>query len=536
MSLWGAFNSSTNAMMAQSIGLGSISQNIANTNTNGYKKVDTEFKTMLSDSTPKIDFYSVNAVRRQLVDVQGQILTTGRTYDLGISGNGFFIVGKDALSTTSAASGTASVSSYLYTRDCSFIAQPYNTDSDASLESVLTTGSGRPVLGYSIDPATGAVGSSLGLVTVKNEGAIDGVATSEVTIQGNVDASPGTESQVLSIPVVDNAYAVKSLATQWTQSSPNNWRVKFTVGSGVSATPKTADATAATTAETNKTAADLAYENALVASGGNALDAGVVAAKTARDAADTALADAIATALGDTAAAAVVAANTAKTTADAAYDAAFAAAGANAADATVVSTKSTKDSTDILWTTALANNADPTTVPVSFTSNGIFSSTNPVSITVTWADATTSDISIDLSELTQFDGATRTKAFTQNGYESGYFYNSTFDETGTLSFSYTNGIQRDMYRLPLATFPAPNSLEALSGTLFAQSAESGKPLVGTVGINGGTRLSVGSVELSNVDIADEFTKMLVTQKAYSTAATAFKTADEMVQSASNLIR
>lgn len=561
MSIWGAFNSSSNAMMAQSTGLNVISQNIANTNTNGYKKVDAEFKTMLSNSTPAVDFYSVRPAVRQLVNIQGQVQGTGRSFDVAINGDGFFIIGKNAIDPTLVSTSTAAPTENLYTRNGGFVSQNYNSGSATLSESILATDSGRPVLGYAIDPDTGAVGSTLGLVKTKIVSSVVGtpdvlgIATTEASIQGNIDATQPSTVQGISIPVNDAAFAVRTLDMQWTSAAPNSWDVKFTTmtGSSIVATPKTVHTTEAATAAAAKTAADTAFENAydaaFVAAGGvagsAALNAGVIAAKAAKTTNDAALMTAITAAKGDLTAAGVVAADAAKAGTDAAfeaaYDAAYVAAGLGGAGvvgavAGVVAAKATKTAADTEARATAATAANPAIVRVTFNGDGEILTDSPLTTAITWPDATTGSIDIDITKMTQFTGPTKLKTFTQNGYEAGYFRAAAFDETGVLSYSYTNGLERPMYKLPLATFRAPNSLEALSGTLFAESQGSGKPTVAAVGANGKSSLTVAAVELSNVDIAEEFTKMLITQKAYSTAATAFKTADEMIQSASSLIR
>jgi flagellar hook protein FlgE len=160
-----------------------------------------------------------------------------------------------------------------------------------------------------------------------------------------------------------------------------------------------------------------------------------------------------------------------------------------------------------------------------------------VSLGVTWADGSSSTINVDLSEMEQYADVTQVRRTTQNGNEAGRLYDESFDKNGVLWGSYTNGRNRPLYKLGMATFVAPNSLEAVSGNLFRATEEAGKLTVKDLETEGdGTSIEVGSLESSNVDMADEFTKMMIVQKAYSMASTNFRTVDEMMELTATLKR
>ncbi|MSQ86205.1 MAG: flagellar hook protein FlgE [Alphaproteobacteria bacterium] len=94
-----------------------------------------------------------------------------------------------------------------------------------------------------------------------------------------------------------------------------------------------------------------------------------------------------------------------------------------------------------------------------------------------------------------------------------------------------------LFKLPLAQFQAQNNLEAKPGNLFTQTRESGKrKLVGLDSVQGIAQIISGVLESSNVDLADQFSKMIVTQRAYSSSATVLRTADEMMQQTRDLKR
>ena len=94
--------------------------------------------------------------------------------------------------------------------------------------------------------------------------------------------------------------------------------------------------------------------------------------------------------------------------------------------------------------------------------------------------------------------------------------------------------------IPLITtaiFPAPNNLEAINGNFFKADPAAGELELRSLGsVTGIAQIIVGALEQSNVDLADQFTKMIVTQRAYSSSATVLRTADEMTQQARDLKR
>ena len=103
--------------------------------------------------------------------------------------------------------------------------------------------------------------------------------------------------------------------------------------------------------------------------------------------------------------------------------------------------------------------------------------------------------------------------------------------------SYTNGEVKNLYKLSVATFNAENKLEAKSGNTFVQTNEAGAMQLNGLGTpTGTTHFVTGALEQSNVDLADQFSKMIVTQRAYSSAAKVLTTADEMTQAARDLKR
>lgn len=108
------------------------------------------------------------------------------------------------------------------------------------------------------------------------------------------------------------------------------------------------------------------------------------------------------------------------------------------------------------------------------------------------------------------------------------------DAAGVVSALDVDGNRQDVGQLSLAKFPNPQSLEALGDGLYVDSANTGEITVGTAGSEGFAALRPGALEGSNVDVAEEFTNMIVAQRAYAFAAKTFSVADQMLALAANI--
>lgn len=139
------------------------------------------------------------------------------------------------------------------------------------------------------------------------------------------------------------------------------------------------------------------------------------------------------------------------------------------------------------------------------------------------------DIALDIGSLTQFSGEYNVTSASQNGAELGLRTGVEIDRNGTVSARFSNGQTSKLFQLPLATFTAVNGLAEQSGNSFIQSSESGSYNLREAGSGGAGLIEGSSVETSNVDIADEFTKMIVTQRSYSAGTKVIRTADEMTE-------
>jgi len=131
--------------------------------------------------------------------------------------------------------------------------------------------------------------------------------------------------------------------------------------------------------------------------------------------------------------------------------------------------------------------------------------------------------------LTQFASPTSVAFVLQNGAEVGELNGVRINELGYVIASFTNGEERRLYQLPLATFANPAGLDPRSGNVFAQTERSGEFNLRVAGRGGAGLLAPSALEAANVDLADEFTKMIVTQRAYSANSRVITTTNNMLE-------
>jgi flagellar hook protein FlgE len=136
--------------------------------------------------------------------------------------------------------------------------------------------------------------------------------------------------------------------------------------------------------------------------------------------------------------------------------------------------------------------------------------------------------------ITQFadpNGTAGVTALNQNGYAAGEFVSVAVNNNGRVVVSYNNGQQLEVAQVVTANFNAVNQLKRMDGGVFAATSESGEPILDNEG-----NISGASLESSNTDISEEFTKLIVTQQAYAAGTRIVSTANEMLQAALNMVR
>jgi flagellar hook protein FlgE len=155
---------------------------------------------------------------------------------------------------------------------------------------------------------------------------------------------------------------------------------------------------------------------------------------------------------------------------------------------------------------------------------------------LTWDNGATNTVGFNLINSTQLNGAFDVTEFGHDGQTSANMKSTVFDENGHVVGKFSDGTSRIVYKVPLAIFSNVNGLEAKSGSLYEESDLSGTRTSVFVDVGGIATIHTNSLELSNVDLATQFTQMIQVQQAYNSSATVFKTVDELITTARDLKR
>ena len=138
--------------------------------------------------------------------------------------------------------------------------------------------------------------------------------------------------------------------------------------------------------------------------------------------------------------------------------------------------------------------------------------------------------------VTQSASKSSTKAFAQDGYTLGYLDNFKIDSSGIITGVYSNGTNRRIGQIALASFTNQSGLEKAGDNTYVESNNSGAANIGESGIAGKGSLLAGALEMSNVDLTDQFTDMIVTQRGFQSNAATIRTADTLLETVLSLKR
>ncbi|MEN8807347.1 MAG: flagellar hook protein FlgE, partial [Desulfobacterales bacterium] len=140
------------------------------------------------------------------------------------------------------------------------------------------------------------------------------------------------------------------------------------------------------------------------------------------------------------------------------------------------------------------------------------------------------------NSLTGYASPSSTTFLGQDGYPAGSLRGVSFDENGVVTGSYSNGQLMPLFQLALAEFPSYYGLTKMGHNLYAESLESGQVLPGVPGSSSLGSISPSSIEMSNVDLAQEFVKMITTQRAFQANSRVITTSDEVLTELINIKR
>ncbi len=548
MSVFGALFTAVSGLSAQSTSIGMISNNIANVNTVGYKRIDSDFASLVTTESRSTAYApgSVRSIQRARVSEQGILQQSSSATDVAVSGNGFFVVKNSATDTTAEP---------VYTRAGSF-------SEDAS--GVLRNSAGYFLQGWPIDqngnlPASQADISSLEPINVAFLGGLT-LPTTAAALSMNLQADETPTSYPVtagftadfsrSIKVYDSLGAGHDLTVNFkkmespTTSAIGGFNIGAIVGAigdhanfdgtetftiqvgGIPAVAQTvtldgdvaqllSDINGITDPATGLTVAyaNLDENGYLVIRARNIGDNIIMA-----DGVGTPLA--LATKLNMPGAIGTTAAPTAPTL-------------LTPLDATNAANTEGWWEVDFRTPTGAIISSGS----VNFTGGGALNGSTdlngeiPISLTnIDWANgADLQDIDFDMAGFTQFSGQYNVISSSQNGAELGLRTGVSIDEDGFVVAQFSNGQSSRLFKLAIATFANENGLTELSGNVYRESDSSGSFNLREANQGSAGGIASGSLEASNVDLADEFSKMIVTQRAYSSNTKVINTADQMLE-------
>ncbi len=170
------------------------------------------------------------------------------------------------------------------------------------------------------------------------------------------------------------------------------------------------------------------------------------------------------------------------------------------------------------------------------TTTGAVTNTNAPSgvsfVTLDGAGDVTSQI--DFTQLTDLAGGATASVTDQDGNAAGTLQSFAINQSGDIIGSFSNGLTDVMGKIALANFNNSAGLKEVGNSLYAQSSNSGTPQIGKAGTSGRGTLIPGALEMSNVDLAQEFTNMIVAERSFQANARVITTSDAMIQQLVNL--
>jgi len=507
---------SVSGMRSQAYALNVIGTNVANVNSAGYKRTDVQFETLLSKEIGRgnSDVGGVKPKSYLRAAAQGIVESTDNGLDVANIGKGFFQV-----TPTLDLSGDV-----LFTRDGQFQVSVAGgttsvTADDGSTITVsqgyLQDSNGNFLLGWTPE-ADGSFSNAGSLTALRADqyAFIDqNKATTSSQLSLNLPAGNAfaAASEQYNISAIDSGGNERSIKLNFNKTETNNtWNIipeadnvttlslsgaAFSLASGVGSSTRLN-----INAANNKISVENTTNGTTVTSAFLGLKAGdsitLAGSGSGNDATYT---------ISDV-----------------------------SADFSTLTVSTAIPATEILTTNATLSSTAVVSTALAFSPTGALSTPTSYTVSATWDDGTTSSFELDVSNLTQFDGDFTPISYSQNGFGNSNLRDISFDSAGNVVGVFEDGTTRNIYKIPVATFANPEGLEAQNGLVFKATALSGEAQTVAVDVSGVSTLSPYSIELSNVDMAGEFTKMIQVQQAYNSSATVFRTVDEMIGVARDL--
>ncbi len=524
-----------------------IGNNIANVNTIGYKASRVTFEDMLSQTlqgassagngqggtNPMQVGLGSSVASIDTIFTDGSTQSTGKQTDMAISGNGFFIL--------------QAGSNEVYTR-----AGDFDFDEVGNL---VVPGSGYRVMGWNVD-SSGAIntGGSLSPIVISPTKVMPPKATTGIDYSGNLTGSTtagvGTTAQT-SIDTYDSLGEKHKVTQNYLKIGDNTWLYTNSVANGTITGGKYGIMTFKSdgTVDSVKDVTMGAVPTATVTFSSMSLN------------------------------------NTAASTGTSYFTAADSSGALHVYKMTLTNTTPyAAGSTDGEWSYTISDASDSTNAslgsgtitcdngtgtysfaPASATLNGssvalavgtssaptagatsmtasvpytVGASLSDLAITPTNSAAAMTVSLASMNNITQYGGSdsSTVTAIDQNGYTAGTLQKKTVDSSGTITGTFSNGETMKLAQVALATFSNPGGLTKVGDSLYERSNNSGEPQRGVAGDGGRGSIAASSLEMSNVDLSQEFSDMIVTQRGFQANSKIITTSDEMLEILANLKR
>lgn len=584
MGIFGAMTTAVAGLQAQSYALENISGNIANSQTSGYKRIETSFSDMVmsvGQSAARQSAGSVLARSRPTNMIQGAVNRSEVDTHMAINGDGYFQVQTKVGETDGLAQFSGA---NLYTRRGDFV---------MDREGYLVNGAGYYLMGIPVDPATGNPKGDVAEVLQLSTGFLQARQSTRIEYAANLPSNPrvgqlspgdytvnptlGPAAAATSPRLVDKAYSNIDLSV-----TPATDKFSFDIVANNGSTKNTYPITLTAASGGSDSIVDIteavAAINAQLPSGSNI----TAAVGTGADAGKIVLTSTITGASSQLSVGNVVKTGTTSPTTSLGLDSSTAAAkGTNAIPAgsgnvtaadvgtfqrqsleggstSAYDSLGTKRNVQLRWaktgkspdtwnlfyqqdSAATGSQVMWKNVGSDFVFDASGKLTTPSGGKITIPNmmidgANLGNITFEYGStgLTQFSttqGNVDVTLIDQDGYASGSLISVGVSDDGRVTANYTNGQQVDVAEIPLYQFNGDSELKRLDGNAFMVTRESGPPMKMNA-----TSIAGQALEGSNTDIAEEFSRMIITQQAYSANSRIITTANDMMQDVLNIVR
>lgn len=580
MSLFGALFTGVSALSAQSQSMAMISNNISNVNTTGFKRSEAAFYSLVT-SQSRLSRYSPGTVavnRQQRVDQQGPIQQTSSSTDAAISGNGFFPVKRDNNDTDE----------FLYTRNGSFsedaqgllrntagfVLYAWALDADGNLPAAqgdlsslvpadvaflggLTRPTSRAELSINLDasqvpynshlfttPSVLPIPSSQQAHFSRTLRVFDSIGSSQdlnieyrKVVGPMAHATTGAFGYELSENIINTTSAPALVnGNAFTVTVGGTGPITFTIVSGTPAGPTEVQTisdliTRVNAQFPNQLEARLTSEGRLLFQANDPTENIVFA---------------------ETSGTPLTGINTLSIVQDPDVDGSpltyepealiqgpYAGSAYPSQDSFPAFSNVTNPNTQGWWETTVYH-PDGSVLSqglINFNGDGSINaapdSAGNIDIelsAVDWGNGSDPQtLGIDIERFSQFAGNYNVIFSDQNGAELGLRTGVQIDREGFVIARFSNGASATLYKIPMVTFANANGLQEVSGTAYKETEESGEENLREAGTGSAGFIEPSTTENSNVDLADEFARMIITQRAYSAGTKIINTADQMTE-------